>query len=60
MGTSTKKASIALSLDNYILDEIRKSAKDSKQSVNSKINGILNNYAYFDKFTEQESCIVVP
>jgi hypothetical protein len=55
-----KKRSITLSLDNEILSEIRMSALDSQQSINLKINNILSKYAYFDIYTEQESCMTIP
>jgi hypothetical protein len=51
-GKKSKKTNVTLALDDYVIREIKKEAKDSGQSLNVKINGILRKHASFYRVTE--------
>jgi hypothetical protein len=57
---ASRRTPITLALDDRILTEIKQSAQQSGESINSKVNNILTKYAYFDRYTEQESALNLP
>jgi hypothetical protein len=56
----TKKKTVNLFIDSYILDELRGEAKDRETSLNSRINSILKKYLEFYKRAEEvdDTCII--
>lgn len=46
---SNKKENITLSLDKYILDDIKSDIKNTGVSINAKINEILKDYVMYQK-----------
>jgi len=54
-----RKASITLSIDEFIIDSLRKDAKSKGLSLNARINEVLSKYINCYKRAEEfESCIV--
>lgn len=56
---NNKKANITLSLDDSIIQELRKEAKESQQSLNVKINAILRKRVNFWQMTERQRCAIL-
>jgi hypothetical protein len=58
--TQPKKATVNLFIDSYILEELRRDAKERETSLNSRINSILRRYLEFYKRAEEvdDTCII--
>ncbi len=58
--SSNKKATITLSLDKKILEDIRKDANKKRLSINAMINNILTKYCIVYKNYEDLQCHILP
>lgn len=54
---NSKKTSIKLAIDDFILKEIRKESEAKGLSTNTKINAILTKHVNYDRHTESLRCI---
>ncbi len=57
---SNNKANLTLSIDNSLLEEIKKEAERNGTSINSRVNAILTKYVKFYKMTEELESSVIP
>lgn len=57
---SSKKTTITLALDDFIVKELRKEAERDKSSINSKVNSILEKYLGFYKYVELLHSVIIP
>lgn len=56
----SKKTTITLALDDFILKELRKDAENDRTSINSKVNSILEKYVGFYKYVELLHSVIIP
>ena len=54
------KSNLTLSIDNHLLEEIKKDTERQGISVNSKVNSILAKYVSFYRITEEMECSIIP
>ena len=55
--TTSKKTTVRLAIDDYVLKEIRKESEAKGLSTNAKINAILTKHVDYDRHTESLRCI---
>jgi hypothetical protein len=55
---SNKKATVNLSIDARLLQELRKEASSQNLSLNAKINSVLSKHVYFYRHATQLGCVI--
>jgi hypothetical protein len=58
--SKSKKETITFSLEQDVLQEIRKDAQRQGLSINSIVNNILRKYVFFFKYAEYDQPILIP
>jgi hypothetical protein len=54
-----KKSKITLSLDPFVLEELKNESKSQGISVNAKINNVLTKYSFFYRYSEEQESLVM-
>jgi len=54
------KTNLTLSIDNHILNEIKKDSERQGISINAKVNAIMSKYVSFYRLVEELECCTVP
>ena len=55
-----RKITVTLALDDVIVEEIRKEAKELEQSLNARINAILRKHVSFWRMIEMDGSAIIP
>jgi hypothetical protein len=58
-GKTSKKVTVSLALDEFVVEEIRKQADKSQVSFNARVNAIVEKYVKFFMFAEEVRAAVI-